>query len=116
MANFALLLLHIHKYGISPHKFDSPFKARENGWKKGVFCSDLAHSTLSPFFVHRGEETELGNEKSGVVVLLKSQPRERELLGHSNAGHKYKLGELHILSFGQTVGLDDHCRSLLSER
>lgn len=65
---------------------------------KGVFCSDLAHSTLSPFFVHRREETELGNEKSGVVVLLKSQPRERELLGHSNAGHKYKLGELHILS------------------
>ncbi|NWW31518.1 ASPM protein, partial [Panurus biarmicus] len=45
------------------------------------------------------KKVELGNEESGVVVLLKSQPRERELPGHSNAGLEYKLGELHILSF-----------------
>lgn len=69
--------------------------------KKGVFCTDLAHNTLCPFLVYRGEEPELGNEKRGVVALLKSQPRGRELLGHSSAGHKYKLGELHIFVFGQ---------------
>lgn len=73
--------------------------------EKGGFCSDLAHSTLSPFLVYRGEETELGNEKSGVV--LKSQPREIKLLGHSNAGHKYKLGRVTYFIFWSALKSSD---------
>jgi len=41
----------------------------------------------------RGKEAELGNLKSGAVIFLKSQPRERKLLGWNNAGHNCELGE-----------------------